>query len=131
MAYEITLTDSVDTMTISFPRPPLEERDIEGAVDVTTLDMNVYTDFFAKKREWSNTLQYMSEADFNKLKGFYDRQFTLWQYPLVSIPDLGVSNIVVRMSLSPRQVIDNCGTVQNVQITLRETVQQTIDWGSS
>jgi hypothetical protein len=47
MAYEITLTDSVDTMTISFPRPPLEERDIEGAVDVTTLDMNVYTDFFA------------------------------------------------------------------------------------
>jgi hypothetical protein len=73
----------------------------------------------------------MSEADFNKLKGFYDRQFTLWQYPLVSIPDLGVSNIVVRMSLSPRQVIDNCGTVQNVQITLRETVQQTIDWGSS
>lgn len=130
MAYEVTLTDSVDTMTINFPSPPLSERTIEGVADVVTLDMNLYTDFFATKREWSNTLAYMTEADFNQLKGFYDRQFTLWQYPEVSIPDLNASNVVVRMSLSPRQVIDNCGTVQNVQITLRETVQMSVN-GSS
>lgn len=131
MNYQITISDSVDTMTITSPRPPLIEADIEGTADVVTLDLNVYTDFFAKKRLWENTLQYMSEEDFNQLKGFYDRQFTLWEYPLLSIPDLEVTDVVVRMMLSPRRVIDNCGRVENVEMSFRETVQQTVDFGSS
>ena len=100
MAFDITLTDSIDTMTIEFPSPPLTEAVIEGATDVQTLDMNIHTDFFATKRVWSNTLDLMTEADFNKLKGFYDRQFTLFQYPELSIPDLSISSVVVRMTIS-------------------------------
>lgn len=131
MPYEITITDDVDTMTIQYPSPPLVEDTIEGATDVQTLDMNLYTDFYATKRVWSNTLSFMSESDFNKLKGFYDRQFTLWKYPLISITDLGVSNVVVRMGLTPRRVVNNCGRVEEVSMTFRETVQMTPEWGSS
>lgn len=130
-AYEIVISDTVDEMTIEYPSPPLTESVIEGATDVVTLDMNLYTDFFATKRVWSNTLPYMTEADFNQLKGFYDRQFTLWQYPVISIPDLNVSDVVVRMTLTPRQIIDNCGTVENVEFTFRETIQMTQAAGGS
>jgi hypothetical protein len=131
MAFAITITDSVDTMTIEFPSPPLSESIIEGATDVQTLDMNVYTDFFASKRLWSDVLPYMTETEFNQLKGFYDRQFSLWEYPTISIPDLNVTDVVVRMNLTPRMVIDNCGTVENVEVSFRETVQMTPEWGSS
>lgn len=131
MAFAITITDSVDTMTIEFPSPPLSESIIEGATDVQTLDMNVYTDFFASKRLWSDVLPYMTETEFNQLKGFYDRQFSLWEYPTISIPDLNVTDVVVRMNLTPRRVIDNCGTVENVEVSFRETVQMTPEWGSS
>lgn len=131
MAFDITISDTVDEMTISFPSPPLTESIIEGATDVVTLDMNVYTDFFATKRVWSDVLPYMTEADFDRLKGFYDRQFTLWQYPTLTIPDLNVTDVVVRMNLTPRRVIDNCGTVENVEVSFRETVQMTQAAGSS
>lgn len=130
-SYQITISDSVDEMTIQFPSPPLIEEIIEGAADVETLDLNVYTDFFATKRNWSDTLQVMSEADFNQLKGFYDRQWTLWQYPTISIPDLGVNDVVVRMNLSPRRVKDRCGRVENVTMSFRETVQMSQGWPES
>ena len=131
MSYQIEISDSVDTMTIEYPAPPFSESIIEGATDVVTLDMNLYTDFFATKRVWADTLPIMSETDFNQLRGFYLRQFSLWQYPTISIADLGVSDVVVRMSLSPKQVIDNCGRVSNVEISFRETVQMTVGSGSS
>ncbi len=131
MAYEIVISDTVDEMTINFPSPPLIESVIEGATDVTTLDLNLYTDFFATKRSWSDTISYMSESDFNQLKGFYDRQWTLFQYPVLGIPDLDVSDVVVRFYLSPRQVRDNCGTVQNVEMMFRETIQMSESSGSS
>lgn len=129
--YAIQLSDSAATSIMPLLNVPLTEGQIEGATDVTTLDMNIYTDFFVKKRLWSHTWRYMSETDFNTLKGFYDRQFTLFQYPELTISELGVEDIVVRMTLSPQNIIDNCGTVENVQVTFRETVQMTQDFGSS
>ena len=125
--YSITLTDSVDSLTLPMLEVPLQEKDIEGATDVTTMDLNVYTDFFAKKRIWSHSWAYMSETDFDALKGFYDRQFTLYQYPEVTIEGLNVTDVVVRLNLSSRKVIDNCGEVQDVQIELRETIQMTTE----
>ena len=126
MAYAITIQDSVDTMTISLPERPLTETIIEGATEVTTLDMNTYTDFFAQKRRWEDTIAYMSETDFNKLKGFYDRQFTLFAYPLISIPDLNVNNVAARFTLTPRKIVDNCGGVEDVSMSFRETIQMSM-----
>lgn len=123
--YQIILSDSSTSATLPALNVPLTEGRIEGATDVTTLDMNLYTDFIAQKRLWSHTWKYMTEAEFNILKGFYDRQFSLFEYPEITITDLGVADIPVRMSLSPQNVIDHCGTVEDVEVSFRETVQLT------
>lgn len=128
--YTIQLSDTTATATMPALNVPLTEQDIEGATDVTTLDLNVYTDFFAKKRLWSHQWAIMTETDFNTLKGFYNRQFSLWQYPSLTITEQGISNVIVRMSISPQNIIDHCGTVENVEVTFRETIQMTQDWGS-
>lgn len=121
--YQIQLTDSTTSATMPALHVPLEEATIEGAVDVTTLDLNLYTDFVATKRRWAQTWKYMSEDDFNTLKGFYTRQFSLAEFPELTITDLGVTDVVVRMELSPRNIIDHCGTVENVEVSFRETIQ--------
>lgn len=126
--YEITLTDDLGTDTTPTLNVPLTESELEGATDVQTLDMNIYTDFFAKKRLWSHTWKYMSEDDFNTLKGYYDRQFTLYKYPRITIDQLGVDEVPARMTITPQNIIDNCGTVENVRVTFRESTQ--LDGGS-
>lgn len=119
----LTLTDSTGSYTPIELEVPLTEETVEGAQDVQTLDYNIYTSFITQKRLWGHTWAFMNESDFNILKGFYDRQFTLFTYPTVTIPQLGVEDVVVRMTLNPRTVIDNCGTVDRVSISLRETRQ--------
>ena len=123
--YQIQLTDDVADEVMPLLNVPLTEGIIEGTTDVITLDMNLYTQFTAKKRLWTHSWAYMSEADFNTLKGFYDRQFSLFKYPLLTISEQGVEDVVVRMTLSPRNIIDNCGTVEDVEVSFRETVQNT------
>lgn len=120
MSYEITLTDNTGSATLPALNPPLSEEILEGAVDVVTLDMSMYTDFTAKKRQWTQRWAYMTEANYNILKGYYNRQFSTGSYPQVTITELGVSAVYARLSLSPQQVIDNCGKVQNVILTMRE-----------
>lgn len=131
MSYAITLTDSVTSETYTNLSPPLEEQIIEGATDVTTIDMNLYTDFFGLKNLWSHTWPYMSEDEFTGLRDFYLRQFTTYEYPLLTITELGVTDVPVRMSITPQRIIDNCGTVEDVSVTFRESVQQSSGWESS
>lgn len=128
--YSITLTDDTTSATLPILNVPLVQTVLEGAVDVQTLDMNIFTDFVAQKRLWTHTWSYMDEADFEILKGFFDRQFTLYKYPTITIAGLDVTDVAVRMSISPRQIIDNCGTVEDVEVNFRET-SQLVDSGSS
>lgn len=128
--YELTITDDTGSLTLPMLEVPLNEKTIEGATDVQTLDLNVYTDFFAKKRVWRHTWAYLSEDEFEDLKGYYDRQFTLFKYPTITITDLNVTDVVVRMSKLERDIIDNCGEVRAVDVEFRETIQMS-DPGSS
>lgn len=121
--YEIVLSDSTGSTTLPELEVPLTITTLEGATDVQTLDYNVYTDFITTKALYSHTWAYMSEEDYNVLKGYYMRQFSLFQYPNATIDKLGITNQTVRMTLNPQSIIDNCGTVESVTITLRETKQ--------
>lgn len=118
-----TITLSDDTATLELP--PLEvgfaTSTIESAQDVQTADNNISTYFTPNKRQWTHTWNYLSEAQFNEIKGFYDRQFTLYKYPLLTVGDDDVTNVPVRMYLDPKRVIDDCNIIQGVTITLRET----------
>lgn len=118
---DIKLTDATGTATLQMLEVPLSIKTIEGATDVQTLDYNVYTDFLTQKRVWSHTWAYMDEDDYNILKGYYDRQFTLFEYPELSIDYYSVANVPVRMTLNQQEVINFCGRVQNVEVTFRET----------
>lgn len=119
----IKLTDNSGPLVLPTLAPPLAESTIEGATDVQTLDNNISTYFTANKRQWVQQWPYMSEADFNVLKAYYDRQWTDYKYPLVTIDYYDITDVPCRMYLDPKNVIDNCGTVQDVSVTFRETRQ--------
>lgn len=125
MAYEITLHDSVQTWVSPSPNTPLSEKIIESSFDVTTLDLNLYVDLMNTKKMWTIRWGYMSAEDYAVLRSFYDRQYSLLEFPDVTIPDLGVSGVVTRMTLSDQDITDESGLVENVTVTLQETVQAT------
>ena len=128
---QMTLSDDITSVQLQALEVPLTETLVNNDVEVVTLDNNisVYMMPGSDKRVWTHTWAYMSESDFNVLRGFRNRQRTLYKFPTVSISDQGVNNVVVYMKLSPKNIIDHCGTVQNVTIELRETVQRP-DWSS-
>ena len=120
MNYDLTLTDATGTETFNQSEIPITTTPVEIGTDVQVLSGNVYTDFIAQKRTWTRTFTYMDKADFDLLKGFYDRQFTLFTYPLLTITDDGANNVPVRMTFSGQNIIDNCGTIQEVTVSFRE-----------
>lgn len=124
MAYEITLTDSTGSDTLALLEVPLTTTPLEVATDVQVLSGNIYTDFIAQKRIWTHTWAYLTEDEYNTIKGYYDRQFTLFEYPELTIADEGVIGVTVRMSITPKNIIDNCGVVNDFTVSFRETRQQ-------
>lgn len=122
---QMTLTDDTTSAVLQMLNVPLEEDTINNDVEVVTLDnnMSVYIVPDSDKRVWTHTWAFLSEEDYNVLKGFRDRQRTLFKFPRVTISDQGVTNIPVYMKLNPKNIIDHCGTVQDATVTLRESVQ--------
>ena len=125
MAYEITLHDSTASWTSPPPNTPLTESVIEASTEVTTLDLNIYVDLLNTKRVWRIVWGYMDATQYALLKAFYNRQFTALEFPDVTIPDLAVTSVVVRATLSDQNITDKSGLVENVELTLRETIQLT------
>lgn len=125
MAYEITLHDNTTSWTSPAPNTPLVQGVIEASTEVTTLDLNLYIDLLSTKRTWTITFGYMTAVDYTLLRAFYDRQYTALRFPDVTIPDLAVVGVVVRASLTDQNITDESGLVENVVLTLRETIQST------
>lgn len=123
MSYKLTFTDDQNTYTFDILQIPIKDTDIEGASDNTTLNGNVYTDFLYIKKEYQNTFAWLSEEEYAILDGFYRRQFTNGKYPLMTMTELGVDNLPVRLNITNGGIVDNCGTRTNVKLTMRETDQ--------
>ena len=120
---EIILQDNTTTLTLPVLNVPLQEDTIENAVDVQTLDYNIYTDFINQKRKWTHTWEFLSDTDYNSIKGFYDRQFTLFRYPTLTISYYGITSIPVRLNLNTKNIINTCGMVNSITLVMRETTQ--------
>lgn len=125
--YTMTLNDSSDTMSMTLLEVPIEDKDIEGTTDNTTIDGNIFTDYLWLKKQFVQKWTIMDATTYEKLRGFYTRQFDDAEVPTYTLEDGGGVEIYsatpVRLSLTDGGVIDNCGTRQNVQLTMRETVQ--------
>lgn len=122
-AITASLTNTNGTLQL----PPIEQQflnaPIENAVDVQTLDGNIYTDFTSQKAQWQFNYDSLTQEQYDAIRAFYDAQFTLYSYPELSIPFYALSDKAVRMSINEKDIWDNCGSVQNVQVTFRETDQ--------
>ncbi len=118
-----TLTDQQESKTYQWYDTPFTDAEEGGEEAITTLDGNVYVDFLYTKRTWEREFSYMEENEWLTLKGFVDRQKTNYRFPLLSIPEFGIENIPVYIQISERQTINKCGMVENVKLTMRETVQ--------
>jgi len=110
--------------------PPIEKdfisTPIDKTVDIETLDNSMYTDFTGNRHNsWGFTYESLTQEQYDDLKDQYDAQFTEYQYPTLSIPFYGVTDQPVRMFINEKNIWDNCGSIQNVQITFRETSQLT------
>lgn len=123
MAYEITLKNRYTTWNSPTPDPPIVQRYIDSAIEVTTLDLNVYTDLLSRKRSWTIQWGYMDKTSYSNLRFIIESQFTNLELPTLSIPDFRVQDIVVKATLNDHSVVDRSGLVENVELTLRETIQ--------
>lgn len=126
MSLTLTLTDTTDTITYDLLQVPFTTGDIVGNTDVTVLSGDVYTDYIYAKRQWKHKWSFMDITEYKKLRGFYDRQFSTAKYPVMTLvePDGTTITTPVRMDINDKKITSQCGMIEDVEITLRETSQQ-------
>lgn len=108
--------------------PPLERnfinKNLENAADVTTLDNSMYTDFVSNNfDEWRMRWDSVTEAEYAVIRADYDAQFTDFEYPILSIPYYSVSNVPARMYINEKNIYNNCGSIEGLEVIFRETSQ--------
>lgn len=107
--------------------PPIEidfiNTPTENATDVVTLDGSMYTDFISQNYGWTFNYGSLTKAQYDIIRAVYDSQFTSYEYPLLTIDYYSVEDQPVRMYINEKNIWNNCGDIQNVQITFRETPQ--------
>ncbi len=121
MAITTTITDSTGSFVLPYASPPISMEKVDSFTDIVTLGNDMYTDFVNQKRGWKYQLATLTKAQYSSLKGFYDRQYTLYQYPMLTISEYPVTLVTVRMYLNTQEVYNNCGDVEDVEISFRET----------
>lgn len=103
---------------------PLTITDIEGKSQNTTLNGNIYVDYVYNKKSFSVSIFNLKSADYATIRGFYDRQFTLNEFPLLSIPELNISEMPVFFEIGSREINSQCIVTDKLTLKFRETAQQ-------
>lgn len=115
---------AIDSTLNGVAMPPIEQKfintPIENAADVQTLSGEIYTDFVSQNNSWTFNYDSLTQAQYDLLKAAYDAQFTVFEYPLLSIPFYSLVSAPARMYINEKDIWDNCGSIQNVQIRFRE-----------
>lgn len=123
----LTITDAQDSMTFNAYQiqTPLNLSPIIRETDVETLDGNISTYYSTTKRQYEFQPVFMDADSYAQLKGFRDRQYTNKKYPQITIVGNGVAanNLTAKMTLNDQRVTDQCGTVENITVSFRESKQ--------
>lgn len=83
--YRLTIQDSQDTMQFDLLDAPINIEDVEGAVDNTVLSGDIFTDFLYLKKRWEQKWAIMCKDEYERLRGFYTRQWSLATVPSVKV----------------------------------------------
>lgn len=114
------LKDKNDEYTFYWLEDSLEVKHQEGGGDVETLNGNIHTFNTFLRREINHKWSFMDLEEYQRLEGFYLRQFKNFAYPRLTCQELDINDRPVRLELGARQVVNECLTVKNVKITMRE-----------
>lgn len=123
MEYKLFLRDSTGNYELPSLEVPLTRVKYEKMTTVEPLSANVYDDYIATKRIFTHTWAYMTREEYELLDAIYERQKSTWTYPELTVQNDNVTDLVVKFTLGKRDIIDNCGTVENVTVEFRETRQ--------
>ena len=126
MAITLTITDTSVTQTYTLLMSPVVSTPIITETDVQTVDGNISTYYNSTKQSFTVQLGNMTQDEYSVLKGFIQRQYQNLKYPVITITgaiNLNVSNMVAKMSLNDQSVVNNCGLVEGVQLSFRESKQ--------
>ena len=126
MAITLTITDTSVTQTYNVLYSPLVSSPVITETDVQTVDGNISTYYNSTKQLFTVQLGNMTQAEYSVLKGFITRQYQNLKYPAITITgaiNLNVNNMIAKMTLNDQQVVNNCGLVEGVQLTFRESKQ--------
>ena len=126
MAITVTISDSSNTATFNVLAIPLVSSPVIAESDIITIDNNLSTYYTGTKRSFEVNFGYMDKEAYATLLGFRDRQYTNMKYPTITFS--GADNlpsvaITAKMVLSEQRIIDNCGNVEDVKATFRESRQ--------
>lgn len=127
--YKIYLTDSAGTHELPPLEVPLTMVKNEKMTTVEPLSGNVFDQYIATKRTWTHTWAYLTKEQYDLLDEIYERMKSEYTYPALTIDGENVKDLVVRYELGAKNIIDNCGEVQDVTVTFRETRQRPV-WSS-
>lgn len=122
----LQIQDSDSVLEVSVLQVPITLTSIINETDVETIDGNISTYYSSTKREYSFKLGYVDAETYSQILGFRDRQYQNLKYPMITVgnsPNMNVTNMTAKMSVNDQQVIDNCGWVENVVLTFRESKQ--------
>lgn len=122
----LQIQDSDIVLEVSVLQVPITLTSIINETDVETIDGNISTYYSSTKREYSFKLGYVDAETYSQILGFRDRQYQNLKYPMITVgnsPNMNVTNMTAKMSVNDQQVIDNCGWVENVVLTFRESKQ--------
>lgn len=111
----MTLADSVDSMTFDLLEVPIVDKDVEGAVDNTTLDGNIFTDYLWLKKNYVQKWSIMCDNEYSRLRGFYTRQFDNASVPTYKL--FYGENISQDQAVSGNYILVNNPTEKNAPIT--------------
>ena len=126
MAITLTITDTSVTQTYGLLMSPVVSSPVITETDVQTVDGNISTYYNSTKQSFTVQLGDMTQDEYSVLKGFIARQYQNLKYPSITITgaiNLNVSNMVAKMMLNDQNVVTDCGLVEGVQLTFRESKQ--------
>lgn len=105
---------------------PFLQTPLENSRDVETLDGNVHSDFISLERQWSISYSRLTKEQYDQIRDIYESQFETGNYPTLTIDEYNVDEVPVRMRLNTKNIKNWGKFIDDVEITLRETVQLTI-----
>lgn len=130
MSITLTITDSVNTMTFDGGNAeilsPLVSNPVIRETDVETINGDISTYYSSTKRQYTIQLGYLDKESYATLVAFRQRMYANHLYPLITITgdqNIDVVELPMKLSINAQNVINNCGEVENVTVTLRESKQ--------